>query len=440
MSSTKGTSKKGGSLITRRSLVKGLGAAAGAAAASGLLPGPTRYIQAQAAAPIKIGFQVHRTGIGAAYGRWYEQTTNAAVKKINDAGGISGRPIQIIAEDDGTDPKRGAEVVEKFATQHKVDVVFGTLFSHVVMGAAPTAGQLKMPYFVVSEGHHVASGALNRYTFQPGITDVRSQVIAMAPWIAGNLGKKVAMIYPDYAFGYDHRDYFSAAIQQQGGSVSALIPVAPTETSYTKYFAQIPAETEVVYHVMVGPGVLTFVKEMGDHFGSNRPQIFGFIDSLEATDIKSPGLDFLEGTYFWESYPRYVQKDQTEFDKHYRAAVGVDDSGASTADPKEVSTYSHMFGCWETLYVIKAGMEKSGYKTASFKDRGQLIQAVEAMTAFAEGDEHPQGDKTFNGKLHQCYGHQYISKVEGGRLNVVHKTSIEDGLYEPETDYTAKAL
>ena len=45
-------------------------------------------------------------------------------------------------EDDGTDPKRGAEVVEKFASQHKVDVTFGTLFSHVVMGSAPRAGEL----------------------------------------------------------------------------------------------------------------------------------------------------------------------------------------------------------------------------------------------------------------------------------------------------------
>jgi ABC-type branched-subunit amino acid transport system substrate-binding protein len=34
-----------------------------------------------------------------------------------------------IAEDDGTDPKRGAEVVEKFATQHGCDVGFGTLSS-----------------------------------------------------------------------------------------------------------------------------------------------------------------------------------------------------------------------------------------------------------------------------------------------------------------------
>ena len=58
---------------------------AGGGAALGLAPGFVRYIQVSAAEPIKIGFQAHRTGIGAAYGRWYERTTNAAVKLINDA-------------------------------------------------------------------------------------------------------------------------------------------------------------------------------------------------------------------------------------------------------------------------------------------------------------------------------------------------------------------
>jgi branched-chain amino acid transport system substrate-binding protein len=434
------TNRKPRALATRRSVIKGLGAAAGAAAASALLPGPMRYIQVRAAEPIKIGFQCHRTGIGAAYGRWYEQTTNAAVKLINEGGGIGGRPIELVTEDDGTDPKRGAEVVEKFATEHKVDVVFGTLFSHVVMGSAPAAGELKMPYFVVSEGYHVASGKLNRYVFQPGITDVRSQVSSMAPWVTANLGKKVAMIYPDYAFGYDHRDYFSAALQKQGGSIAALIPVAATETSFTKYFAQVPPDTEVLYHVMVGPGVLTFVKEMGEHFGSTRPQVFGFIDSLEAVDIASPGLEFLDGTYFWEAYPRYAGSNQSAADKFYRQAVGVNESGASVADPKEVSTYSHMFGCWETLYVIKAAMEKSGYQSATANDKAGLIEAVEAMTGFEEGNEHPQGDKKFVGQIHQCFGHQNISKVEGQKLAVVHRTTIEDGLYEPEGDYTKQSL
>lgn len=428
---TSDTTKSG---TSRRGALKTL-AASGAAAS---LPLWARYSHAQTAAPIKIGFQQHVTGIGAAYGRWYGRTTEAAAKLINDAGGINGRPVEIVAEDDGTDPKRGAEVLEKFARQHNCDVAFGTLFSHVVVGSAPVAGELKLPYFVVSEGHHVASGMLNRYTLQPGITDVKSQVLSMAPYVLENLGKKVTMVFPDYAFGHDHRDFFTAAVEAQGGEMLAHIAIPPTETSFTKYFPQIPRDTEVLYHVMVGPAVLTFVKELGEFFGPSRPEMFGFIDSLEAVDIASPGLEFLDGTYFWEGNPRYAQANQTEYDKAFRAAVGVDDNGASVSDPKDISTYAHMFGCWETLHVIKAGMEAAGY--AGPDDRAKLIEAVEAMTDMPEGMAHPQGAKVFNGKTHQVFGHQYITRAEGGRLNLVHTTSIEDTFYPDEVDYTTQSF
>src|SRR6056297_2391030 len=375
---------------TRRAALSTL---AGGAIGAASLPLWARYTNAQTAEPIRIGFQVHRTGIGAAYGRWYDRTTQAAVRLINNAGGINGRPVEIVAEDDGTDPKRGAEVVEKFASQHKCDVAFGTLFSHVVIGSAPRAGELKLPYFVVSEGHHVASGMLNRYTLQPGITDVKSQVKAMAPFVASNLGKKVTMVFPDFAFGHDHRDFFTAAIEEQGGQVLEHIAIPPAETSFTKYFPRIPRDTEVVYHVMVGPAVLTFVKEMGEFFGPSAPAIFGFIDSLEAVDIASPGLEFLEGTYFWEGFERYSQPDETDFQKEYRAAVGCDENGASVSDSRDISTYAHMFGCWETLHIIKAGMEASGYSGPA--DRPALIEAVEAMTDMPHNIEHPQGPKRF---------------------------------------------
>ena len=423
-----------GTALSRRTALKGLAAGAGLAAA----PGFVRYAQAQSSEPIRIGFQAHRTGIGAAYGRWYERTTNAAVKAINDAGGINGRKVEIIVEDDGTDAARGAEVVAKFANQHKTDIVYGTLFSHVVIASAPTAGELKMPYYVVSEGYHVASGKMNRWCLQPGITDVRAQVTSVAPWIAANAGKKVTMVFPDYAFGYDHRDYLPAALEKAGAQVVAKIAIPPTETSFTKYFPQIPAETEVLYHVMVGPAVLTFVKELGDFYGSNGPKLFGFIDSLEAVDINSPGLEYLDGSHFWEGSPRYAQANDSEAEKAYRAAVGIDDNGAAVGDPKDVSTAAHMFGCWETLYVIKKAMEDAAYKGP--QDRAKLVEATEALTEFAEGPEHPQGKKVFNGKIHQVFGSQNISKLEGGRLNVVHKTTIEDGMYEPEADYTTQPL
>jgi len=187
---------------------------------------------------------------------------------------------------------------------------------------------------------------------------------------------------------------------------------------------------------MAGPAVLTFVKEMGEFFGANRPEIFGFIDSLEAVDMNSPGLEALDGTYFWEAMPRYATGD--EHDAFYRAHVGVNETGASTTDAKDVSTYSHMFGCWETLNIIKRGMEACNYQGPD--DRASLIEAVESFETFEKSDNHPQGDKVFNGKTHQAFGAQHISQLNEGKLEVVHTTSIEDGMYEDEVDYTTQSL
>ena len=192
----------------------------------------------------------------------------------------------------------------------------------------------------------------------------------MAGWILKNLGKKVTLIFPDYAFGHDHRDFFSQVAAAQGGTVRALIPIPPTETSFTKYFPRVPADTEVLYHVMVGPGVLTFAREMGEHFGSKRPQIFGFVDSVEGVDIASPGLEFLEGTYFWEAFPRYAGPSTPAHVRQYRERVGINDSGASVSDPKDVSTASHMFGCWETLFVIKRGRREERVQAAGGRLQG----------------------------------------------------------------------
>ncbi len=417
-------------LLPRRSLLRGL-AAGGALLAA---PGIVGRARAQAGDAIRLGAPFHRTGIGASYGRWYERTATAALKIINDQGGINGLPAEMIAEDDGTDPKRGVEVIEKFAAEYKVDAVFGQLFSHVAAASAPRAGELKMPYFLCSEGHALAAGKFNRYCFQPSITDVKSQIAAMGLWISNTLGKKVALIYPDYAFGYDHRDNMRAAVEAQGGKIVADIAIPPTEKSFTRYLPRIPLDTEVIYHVMVGPSVLTFVKELGEHLGTQRPEIFGFVDSLEGVQLDQPQLSFLEGTYFWEGMPRYAQKDQTAFDKFYRAAVGVDDTGAALSDPKDVSTYSHMFSVWETLFAIKKAMELSGYKGPAQKVA--MLEAMESITGFAESNEFPQGDKVFNGKTHQSFGHQYVSKVSGGRLEVIHRTTIEESFYPDEVDYT----
>ena len=92
----------------------------------------------------------------------------------------------------------------------------------------------------------------------------------------------------------------------------------------------------------------------------------------------------------------------------------------------------------ETMFAIKETVEQSGYRGP--KDYGNLIETLEGFHGFDEGIAHPQGSKLFRGQTHQCHGQQFISKVGGGKFNVIHRTSIEDGLYEPEADYTKQSL
>src|SRR4029078_5761675 len=95
--------------ISRRALLT----TGGALAVGAQLPGPWASRAAAQSAPLRLGFQVHRTGIGAVYGRWYERTTAAAVKLINEKGGIGGGPVEDVAGGQGEGPEAGARVVRR---------------------------------------------------------------------------------------------------------------------------------------------------------------------------------------------------------------------------------------------------------------------------------------------------------------------------------------
>ena len=103
-----------------------------------------------------------------------------------------------------------------------------------------------------------------------------------------------------------------------------------------------------------------------------------------------------------------------------------------------MSTYSHMFSTWETLFVIKQMMEESGYQSTT--DRQAFVEALEATAGFDESQEHPQGPKIFNGKTHQVFGLQSITNLAEGKLTRVHQTTMEDGFYPDETDYTTQSF
>ena len=383
----------GAARISRRTLLT----AGGALAAGAALPGPWTPRAAAQGAPLKLGFQVHRTGIGAVYGRWYERTTTAAVKFINEKGGIGGRPIEIVAEDDGTDPKRGAEVVEKLAVHHKVDLIFGTLFSHVVIASAPRAGELKIPYLVVSEGYHVASGGLNRYVFQPGITDVRAQITAVRrmdpqePGQEGHPGLPGLRLRPR-----------PPGLLRPGGRRPGRAPSArssrsrrprPPSRSTSRGCRPTPRCSTTSWSAPAcSPSPARWAStsaRAGRRSSASSTRWRGWTS-------RAPGSSSWRARTSGRPSRATPAPARRRTCASYRERVGINDSGASVTDPKDVSTASHMFGCWETLFVIKRAVEQSGYKRPG-ADYKAFIETLERFPDLPRRHRAPPGAEALRG-------------------------------------------
>ena len=326
---------------------------------------------------------MHRTGIGAAYGRWYEQTTNAAVKLINEGGGIGGRPVEIIAEDDGTDPKRGrgggGEVRHRaqgrrdlrhafLACRHGLGAARGRAEDALLRGVGGPSRRVRraQPLHLPARHHRrevagLVDGAMDRrQSRQEGHDDLP--------------GLRVRLRSPRLLLGRDPGAGRSGADADPDPADRKLLhQVLPADPR--RYRGALPRD---------GRAGGAYLRQ-GARGASSAPRIRR--SSASSTRSK-PCRCRARGWSSWRApisgRPIRATRRPTrrEFDKFYREKVGVDANGASLSDANDISTYSHMFGCWETLYVIKQAMEASGYKSATDADKKAFIEATEAIESW----------------------------------------------------------
>jgi branched-chain amino acid transport system substrate-binding protein len=187
-------------------------------------------------ATIKIGLFGPMTGqsnIGAkpVYG------AAAIYKDVNAGGGIHGRQIEIVIEDDGCDGNKGIAAVKKLISQDKVFLLHGAYCSAVGLAVKPEiAGHPDIPYIVLTAAHPSISTPLLPNLFQPTATSV---IIAqqMVEFILSKPGvKKIAIIRhsDEWAQGY-----FDAAVEKLHGLGLAPVKVEALEKGMTDATAQV---------------------------------------------------------------------------------------------------------------------------------------------------------------------------------------------------------
>jgi branched-chain amino acid transport system substrate-binding protein len=106
---------------------------------------------------IKLGAPIPTS---TAIGQEMEKAMRLAVKEINQAGGVLGRPVDLIVVDDEMKPEKGAAAIEKLATLDKVDLFIGGMASGVHMAQIPILKKYKIVTVWLGAASHKCEEAL----------------------------------------------------------------------------------------------------------------------------------------------------------------------------------------------------------------------------------------------------------------------------------------
>ena len=184
----------------------------------GVLPGPTR------AAEIKIGAAEALTGNASQYGLPIRKGFELALSEINASGGINGRKIELVVEDEQGKKEEAINVFKKLIFQDKVLMLFGPTLSNSAQASDPVAQGAKVVVFGTS---NTADGitSIGNYVFRNSVTeaDILPVTLKIAAQKTGL--KRVAVLYGnDDIFTKSGYDNFKKALQD------LKIPVVTTET------------------------------------------------------------------------------------------------------------------------------------------------------------------------------------------------------------------
>lgn len=100
--------------------------------------------------PIKVGAMIPLTGGGATVGESGQIAVELAVRNINAAGGIAGRPIQLVIADYQTEATVGVSEAKRLVHQEKVELMIGPTYSQVTLAVLPILNEAKIPSVNVS--------------------------------------------------------------------------------------------------------------------------------------------------------------------------------------------------------------------------------------------------------------------------------------------------
>ncbi len=356
---------------------------------AGREPQPTTH----EASEIPIGVYLALTGPEASFGNASAQGIKLAAEEINGSGGVLGRKIRLLIEDDQGKAEEAASVVTKLITSDNVPAILGENSSNQSLAAAPICQSNKVPMISVSSTNPAVTKK-GDFIFRVCFTDPY-QGKALATFVTNTLKAKTAGVLVDrkndYSVGL--AEYFSKEFAALGGKVVA-------EQSYsggdTEFRPQLVAVRSAKPDIIFIPGFYTEAGQIAIQardLGIRAPFVGG--DGWDSPTVIQIGGKSVDNTYFSDHYfvgdPRpLVQRFVSEIRKR------------SGKDPEANSALGY-----DAMQILAMGIRKAGSL-----DRQKIRDAIAATTDY----QGVSGTITM-GPTRDPIKPVAIIKIENGKMN-----------------------
>src|SRR5690606_14996628 len=309
----------------------------------------------------------------AVYGAQFQKGAEAAIKEINDAGGLNGEQITITLGDDVSDPKQGISVANKFAADG-VKVVIG----HFNSGVAIPASEVYAENGILE----ISPGATNPVYTDRGLWNTfrtcgrdDQQGIVAGQYIFDHFkDAKIAVIHDKTPYGQGLADETKKKLNELGTKEALYEGVNVGEKDFSALIAKLKqAGVTVVYWGGLHPEAGLIIRQLADQ-GVKAQFISG--DGIVSNELASIAGPAVEGTLNTFGPDPRTNPDNAELVKKFRDAGFEPEAYTlySYAAVQSLAQAAKAAGSNDPQEVAKALKEKGPFKTVlgdlSYDEKG----------------------------------------------------------------------
>jgi branched-chain amino acid transport system substrate-binding protein len=290
----------------RRGVLKGAGALGALQVASPFV------IAARGETPIRIGMVDPLTGVYAAVAQNEVAGARLAADQINAAGGILGRPIELLVEDSANDVGTGVQKTRKLIERDQANFIIGDVNSGIAQAMAQVTAEKKVLH-IVSGGHTDGiTGKDCKWNVYRVCNTTRMEANSVSELLFTKYGKKWHFITPDYAFGHTLQQACADNLKKLGGTVTGneLTPLGTNDFSAYLIKARA-ANPDVLILLPQGSDMVNCLKQIVQFGMDKQIHVAGTQQELESLEALPPeariGLWMFEWYWKQQSTPHVAE-------------------------------------------------------------------------------------------------------------------------------------